>query len=38
MVNTPTIWKARYQLNHTDAGDQYDPDIVDVGNGRYMAV
>ena len=38
MVNTPTIWKARYQLNHTDTGNQTDPDIVDIGMGRYVAV
>ena len=38
MVNTPTVWKARYQLNHTDTGDQQDPDIVAIGMGRYVAV
>jgi Ca2+-binding RTX toxin-like protein len=38
MVNTPTIWKAQYRLNHTDTGHQFDPDLIDIGMGRYLVV
>ncbi len=38
MVNTPTTWKAQFRLNHTDTGHQFDPDVIDIGMGRYLAV
>jgi FG-GAP-like repeat len=38
MTTTPKIWRATQQANFTDAGDQFDPAIVDIGSGRYVAV
>src|SRR6266511_206424 len=38
MTTTPKVWRATQQANFTDAGDQFDPAIVDIGSGRYVAV
>jgi hypothetical protein len=38
MTTTPKVWRATQQTNFTDAGDQFDPQIVDIGSGRYVAV
>jgi len=38
MTTTPKVWRATQQANFTDAGDQSDPQIVDIGSGRYVMV
>jgi FG-GAP-like repeat len=38
MITTPKVWRATQQANFTDAGDQSDPQIVDIGSGRYVVV
>ncbi len=38
MTTTPKVWRATQQANFTDAGDQSDPQIVDIGSGRYVVV
>lgn len=38
MTTTPTIWESLSQANQTDAGNQNDIQIVDIGLGRYVAV
>jgi FG-GAP-like repeat len=38
MTTTPKVWRATQQANFTDAGDQSDPHIVDIGSGRYVVV
>lgn len=38
MTTTPDIWKAQTQANLTDIGDQTDPAILDIGQGRYVVV
>ncbi len=38
MVTTPTVWKARDQVNHSGAGSESDAAIIDIGQGRYVAV
>jgi Ca2+-binding RTX toxin-like protein len=38
VTTTPTIWKTQHQGNPTDAGNQLDLALVDIGLGRYVAV
>jgi hypothetical protein len=38
MTTTPKVWRATQQANFTDAGDQFDPQIVDIGSDRYVVV
>jgi FG-GAP-like repeat len=38
MTTTPKVWRATQQANLTDAGDQSDPHIVDIGSDRYVVV
>ena len=36
MTTTPTIWETLHQANGTDAGDQSDLAVVDIGLGRFI--
>ncbi|MCB1486500.1 MAG: calcium-binding protein [Bauldia sp.] len=38
MVTTPTVWKARDQINQSGSGSESDVEIIDIGFGRYVAV
>ncbi len=38
MTTTPTIWEPLHQANPTDAGNQLNLAVVDIGLGRYIAV
>jgi Ca2+-binding RTX toxin-like protein len=38
VTTTPTIWEPLHQANPTDAGNQSDLAVVDIGLGRYIVV